>query len=225
MTKFSKLAVVAALAVSAAGASATGLIDDFSVGQALASDTSTNGLAVWSPQVAGGMIGGFRDLFVQKTGAFGDDGFAGVSAFVNGGRLNYSQDSGQSGIGYVRWDGIATGGAINTSGLGGMNLISLMGPLGISVQVLSADLNFPFTFQVWTDPTNTNTWVMSQATTLAAAGPGAYQLLFSSFVGADFTRVGAVQMLLNDGIRNDIPRLTGNRLSRSRLQICILYSA
>ena len=210
MNKFSKVAAAAVLAVAGAGAQAAFVIDDFSTSQALIRDTTTDGSAVWAALACGaGIIGGCRDLYITKTGDAADDAAGlGVSAFVSGGRLGYSQDTGQSGIGIVRWDGANVGPAIDTNGLGGLNLTA-GGVVGIRVQVLSADLGFPFTFQAWLDGNNDNTFSLFSDTEVAAAGPGVYDFLFSNFVGGpaddlDFSRVGALQLVLNNGVINDL---------------------
>ncbi len=207
MSKFLKVAAAAALVAAGASAHALAVIDDFSVAQAVVTDLTSGGVntgSAWS-QVAGAMLGGHRELYVRKSGDASSDGSRGVRADVGGGSLAYSQDSGAAGVGIVRWDGVGQSFDELTpiiNGLGGVNLTSI--GVGIRVQVNSADLNFPFTFQVWTDPTNTNTWTMSSATTAATAGAGVYDLYFGSFAGADFSRVGAVQLVLNNGTTANI---------------------
>lgn len=207
MNKFSKLAAAAALVMAGVSAHAASVIDDFSVAQGLLQDLTTgDGGVGYTTAVGASILGGSRDMFVEKTGAASDDGSAGVRAFVGSGRLNYSQDTGQSGRGVIRWDGAMNNATVQTDGLAtlgvGLDLTTL--GLGIRVQVLSADLNFPFTFQVWSDGDNDTVFTMSQASTLASSGPGIYDLFFGSFVGADFTNVGAVQLVLNNGLVNDI---------------------
>jgi hypothetical protein len=210
MNKFSKLAAAAALAVAGVGAQAAFVIDDFSTSQALIRDTTTDGNAVWATQSCGaGIIGGCRDLYVTKTGNSLDDAIGlGVSAFVSGGRLGYSQDTGQAGIGVVRWDGANAAPAIDTAGLGGLDLTAGM-VVGIRVEVLSADLGFPMTFQAWLDGNNDNVFSMFTSTATASSGPGIYDFLFTGFTGGpvadlDFSRVGAIQLVLNNGSINDI---------------------
>lgn len=209
MNKFSKLAAAAALAVAGAGAQAAFVIDDFSTTQNTVGDHTTGDGGNGFHQVCGaGIIGVCRDLYVEKFGSAADDGFAGVRSFVAGGRLSYSQDTGQNGIGIVRWDGANAADAIQTDGLGGVDLIS--GGLGIRVQVLSADLaGWPLIFQAWLDGDGDNNYSMFESTIIGAAGPGIYDFTFGSFVGGpaadyDFSRVGAVQMIINNGAINDI---------------------
>ncbi len=210
MNKFSKLAAAAALALAGVGAQAAFVIDDFSTPQPLIRDITTDGNAVWAPQVCGaGIIGGCRDMYITKTGNLADDGIGlGVSAFVSGGRMGYSQDTGQAGVGVVRWDGANAAQAIDTGGLGGLDLTA-GAVVGIRVQVLSADLGFPMTFQTWLDGDNDNTFSLFSATQVASSGPGMYDFLFTNFAGGpaadfSFSRVGAIQLVLNNGQINDI---------------------
>lgn len=203
MTKISKFAAAVTLAVAAAGAQAAFVIDDFSAPQALITDLTTGDGGVWAVQTASASIlGGYRDLYVEKSSSAADDGFLGVRAGVNNGILNYSQDTGQGATGFVRWDGIATGGAIDTSGLGGIDL-STAG-VAIRVEVISADLNFPLTFNVWTDGDNDNVFTLSSLTKLAGPGPGIFDFMFTDFVGADFSRVGALELVLNNSAVVDL---------------------
>ncbi len=207
MIKFSKLAAAVALVVAGSAAHAIAVIDDFSVAQSQAQDLVTDGLAVWSAQVAGAVLGGYRDLYVTKTGSLANDGVRGVRADVSGGingSLAYSQDSLQAGVGHVVWDGIATGGAVATGGLGGLDLLGL--GLGIRVVVNSADLNFPLFFNVWTDDANNGIYNLHTASVIvgATAVSTPYDLLFTSFGPADFSRVGAVELVLNDGSKANI---------------------
>lgn len=210
MNKFSKLAAAAALAVAGVGAQAAFVIDDFSTTQATVGDHTTGDGGNGFHQVCGvGIIGGCRDLYVEKFGSAADDGFAGVRSFVAGGRLSYSQDTGQNGVGIVRWDGANVANAIDTAGLGGADLTAGM-VTGIRVEVLSADLaGWPLIFQAWLDGDGDNNYTMFESTVIGGAGPGNYDFYFANFTGAvaadfDFSRVGAVQMIINNGAINDI---------------------
>lgn len=206
MIKFSKLAAAVALVVAGSAAHAVAVIDDFSVGQARAEDLTTGGVAVWSPQTAfdAGILGGYRDLWVNKTADSSTNGSLGVRAIVINGALSYAQDSaGSAGTGHVVWDGKASGAGlaandyVTTNGLGGTSLLGL--GTGIRVKVIAADIAFPFSFNVWTDDANNGSYLLHTATTNAAVGAGTYDLFFTGFGGADFSRVGAVELVLNDG--------------------------
>lgn len=204
MNKFSKVAAAAALALAGAGAQAAFVIDDFSAPQALITDLTTGDGGVWAVQTfnASSIIGGYRDLYIEKTADAADDGVFGVRAGVSSGSLTYAQDTFQGAVGFVRWDGAATGGAIDTAGLGGIDLSTTN--VAISVQVLSADLNFPLTFNVWTDGDNDNVFTLSSLTKLAGPGPGVFNFMFTDFVGADFSNVGAMELVLNNSAIVDL---------------------
>lgn len=204
MNKFSKLALAAAAAVSInTGAHAGIVIDDFSTSQALLTDLTTDNSGFWS-QVAGGMIGGFRDLFITKTGNVVDDGVLGAKIRAASGKLSFSSDDDNSGVAIVRWDGATAGtgatingaiGSINATGLGAQNLTA-GGGAGFSITVTTADLNFPFTLQAFT---NAGNW---SELSVMSTGVGVYFIPFAAFVaqagaGANFGSIGALQAIVN----------------------------
>lgn len=198
MTQFSKLAAAAALVVVATGAHALGVVDTFSVDQGPVADGTINGLAVWAAQVSdAGILGGHRDMFVDKQNGNASP-LREVRAFVDSGVFSYSEPPAVGGRATVRWDGIATGGAVATGGLGGVNLLAM--GTGFEVGVLFADHNFPIRFDVWT--WNGAMYAQSSSTQVIATGPGNYTFLWGSFApGANFSQVGAVQMTLaNDPV-------------------------
>ena len=217
MFKFSKLASVAALALTAAGAQAALVIDDFSVAQTFIADGTTGDGGVWSGQAgpSASIIGGYRDLFIEKAtdSDGGSDPNSRVSAQVLNGTLRYSQDTGVAGQGLVRWDGINAGPSVDKNGLNYTDLGS--SGIGVRITIVSADLNFPLGLTVWTDADN-NTLTdntLSQVVKFApVVNPGApdfdppnyVDFFFTDFAAANFARVGAIQLALNNGIRTDI---------------------
>lgn len=210
-----KAIAAAVAALSMVGAQAAFLIDDFSTGQAQLQDFTTGALpintaaygtnlagGVGSSVAGGGIIGGERDLMVYKvSGAAVDE----VSARVNGGPgglFSYSSPSQTSGFAVLRWDGVnAFSNGINVSGLGGVDLFSN----GLGIRVSSdADLAYQLTMQVWTE-TAPMVWTLSEITNNAPAGVTFQDFLFANFAGADFTKVGALQLIINTGAAT--PRL------------------
>lgn len=194
MIKISQIAAAAALAFSFGTVHALPVVDDFSVAQLKAEDTSTADGSVWAVQVAGAdILGGYRDMFVEKTKLSSDDTFAGVTAAVFNGSLSYNENSEQAGVGVIRWDGISTLGAVNTSGLGSLDLTAFGSAL--NVLVLDADDASPLTFTVWSglEKFATSLTIYSQE------GQGSYSFSFSDFIGADFTNVGALELQINNG--------------------------
>lgn len=197
MSKFLKVAVAAAAALSF-GAHAGVLIDDFNTTkQTKIDDLSSDGIFEHSQVCGGGIIGGCRDLFVNKFGAAGDDGDWGGHMGVTGtpGRLSFSSDDDQNVEGIVRWDGDNAGSAIDFHGLNGATGVNL-GASGSAFEVIvtSADLAFPFRLEVY----DVN-GVLSFFDAFSG-GPGTYVVPFSWFSGtADFTKVGAMQGIINVG--------------------------
>ena len=216
MNKFSKLAlaVIAAVGFNAQA----GVIDDFTVSQAIITDTTIDATGVWS-QMSGpsaNILGSYRDLYVNKVpnGAFGG-GTVTAEVKTDGGNSFYEFSSANNtkGIGIIRWDGITVGtgadtaaamASINTTGLGGLDLT--IAATGFLINVLSADQAFPFQLEAYTDAFNYS--IISLA---GAAGPGAYFVPFSAFAGngclgiictttvgtMDFMNVGALQAIIN----------------------------
>jgi hypothetical protein len=211
MTKFSKVACAAALFVAAASSQASGVvIDDFSVGQAFVTDSTIGDGGLWATQTANSssIIGGYRELFVEKasdgSGLPGGSSDLNVSAGVVGGFLSFSQTATTAGEGIVRWDGIASGGAIDKNGLNFANLAAE--GIAIRVTVLSADAQFPISLNVYTDfdgnTSNANTF--DQLIKFAGPGAGVFDFSFADFAAADFSKVGAIELRLNNGIRTDL---------------------
>ncbi len=193
MTKLSKIAAAAALALTFGVANALPVVDDFSVSQVKAEDLTTMDGAVWAVQVAGAdILGGYRDVYVNKD-LLDNDSALGVSALTSNGSFSYSENTQQAGIGVVRWDGITTGGAINTNGLGSLDF-TIFGS-ALNVLALAADDQSPLTFTVWTGVNK----MASSFTILSQEGAGSYLFNFSDFVGADFTNVGALELQINNG--------------------------
>ena len=217
MFKISKLASVAALALAAAGAQAGIVIDDFSVAQSGIVDDTTTGGGIWAAQAgpSASIIGGYRDLFVEKNDdpSATNDTFYRVAAQVSGGVLSYSQDTGTAGQGLVRWDGANAGASVDKNGLNYADLST--NAIGVRITIISADLNFPLGLTVWTDADNDTMTdnTLSQVVKFApVVNPGApdfdlpsyVDFFFTDFAAANFARVGAIQLALNNGIRTDI---------------------
>lgn len=213
MKNFMRLAIAAAVTAITVGAQAAPLlIDDFSTtAQTLLHDKTTGDGGLASTACGGGIIGGCRDLYVNKNGAGGDDGFGGVSIGVNAaapGKLAFSSDTGQNGFGVVRWDGAHYDGfaTIDHTGLGGVDFAASSS--FFHVKVLSADAGFPFTINMYTDAGN---WVSTTFGSLAGAND--YYIPFNTVLtgigfgvlghaqagAATFSSVGALEAIINTG--------------------------
>lgn len=207
MIKFSQIAAAAVLALSFGGAQASLVIDSFTAPQsAEISDRTSTNTPVYAEQVTdAGILGGFRDVYISKQGNVLADTNSGVSANVfvggDGGTLSYNEQTGQNGFGTVRWDGSFSGPAIDTDGLGGIDL-TLSGDK-FKVDLIRADAGLPLTFSVWTDVLNNNVYSKTSYM-LTAAGAGSYVFSFSDFVGANFADVGALELQVNGGQFGDL---------------------
>ncbi|MDP1684683.1 PEP-CTERM sorting domain-containing protein [Hydrogenophaga sp.] len=193
MIKLSQIAAAAALVLSSSMALALPVVDDFSVSQVKVEDFTTADGAVWAVQAVGAdILGGFRDVYVRKD-LLANDIALSVNALTSNGSFSYSESTQQAGVGVIRWDGITTGGAVNTNGLGSMDF-TIFGS-ALNVLALAADDQSPLMFTVWTGVNK----VASSFTVLSQEGPGSYIFNFSDFVGADFTNVGALELQINNG--------------------------
>lgn len=199
MIKLSKIAAAAALALSFGVAQALPVVDDFSVDQAIALDSTTGNGAVWAEQVFGAdILGQYRDVYVEK---FLQDGQVqrSVSALTDEGEFSYSETSRQAGIGVIRWDGAATLGAIDKSGLAtagvGMDLTAFGS--AFSVLAISSDDLSPLMFTVYSglDFAASSLTIFSRRSDTAIS----YVFNFADFEGADFTNVGALELQINNG--------------------------
>lgn len=188
-------AAVAALTVGIAPASAL-TIDSFDTFQSVAD--FVNGAPGDSSKVAAPeAIGGWRDMYVQKVSG---PGGRGTSAVAGDGILSFSNDSLTRGFGCVTWHGDSTpvtgcdgaGDGVNTSGLGGINLLSF-GP-AFDFEVIQVDHLLEFTMRVWDMAGALSTYfeVIPPIDQLQTVLP------FSDFTGnANFANVGAIQILVN----------------------------
>lgn len=209
MKKFAKLAAAALLAGASLTSHANLLIDDFSQSQTTITDMVTDTTSVFSQSVySSSIIGGYRDLFVNKIGDSLDDGELGGKIGVANGRMSFSSDSEQSIEGKIRWDGVNSGSTINATGLqtGGFGIDFASAAVGFEITVLSADLGFPFTLTAYTDALNFSSLTLyslggdNQVFFIPFAGfltPSIY--LTTVGMGVDFSNVGALEAIINTG--------------------------
>lgn len=224
-------ALAAAVAVSlSASAYADLVIDDFNVTQLPALQDNTNdGSGYWSTMVGPttSILGGVRELYVERIGGTAQEGISGVGttvASVNGGTYSFSSASQTAGIGVLRWDGAATvadgAGSFASNALGfglGANLLGLSEFL---LNVVEADLGFKFSLALYKSATE-----YSIVTLTSSGGTGLRHIPLSAFlapsgdyddpfnpgldlnvnvlnVGFDFTdfaTIGALQAIINPG--------------------------
>ena len=190
LMKFLGAAASTALLFGASQASAAVLtIDSFSSPQWVQdAPVTVNASQVFDDSV----LGDYRDLSVLNTGADGDNDAA-TELRVTNGKLNFSNISGARGEGTLTYDGSATGGAVNTTGLGGVNF--LIGTDPFFYFGLPRDEPFDdralFRVTVWDVAGGTDTYE-------EVIEPGFNQeLAFSQFSGVDFSQIGALQFFIS----------------------------
>lgn len=186
-------------------------------------DTTVDATAVFQEYPGGivpstSIIGGYRDLISNLTGSNGV-GTPTATSEVGGGGYSFSTSSGDTGIGTIQWDGQDNSATLNTTGLGGLNLITQAGcPVSgcdrFEATVLEADLGFEYKIGVYTDAGNysiltANTQFAVTVPTLAdyefawfLLASGDYSLSGLDFniqrVGTvDFTNIGALEFIVN----------------------------
>ncbi len=182
--------------VPAASAQNMVVIDDFTAAQATISLTSPAGDGTsTSSSVAGGMVGGERDLIISLVSA----GLAGngVSAFVGSTLFNYSQDPSVVASGAIQWDGADGSDMLDPSGLGGVDLTNTGLQDAIQIDVFFDDTPIDLDLEIFTDAGNSSTVALSVPGLIFV--PTSYIVPYSALatnlgVGADLTDVGAVTL-------------------------------
>lgn len=198
MMKFLGAAASAALLVSGSQAFAASLvIDDFSSAQWVQDGPTTDNPN--NSEIANGVLGGARDLAVANVVADGDP-TGSTELRVTGGNLKFSNVTGARGEGTITYDGLdgdAT--TVDTDGLGGVNLLIGTDPYFYfaSPATLPFDNVADFRVTVWDMVGNVATY---EETINEDFDP---VLLFSEFVGIDFTQIGALQFFISSAATAD----------------------
>ncbi|MDT9338985.1 PEP-CTERM sorting domain-containing protein [Trichodesmium erythraeum 21-75] len=138
----------------------------------------------------GNILGGYRDIFVDKNG---DSQSLTSKLSVENGKGYFNNDTGVTGIGIIRWDGVNDSQTLNPQGLGGINITQ--GNLdSISMDIMLADLaGLDMTFTIY--DMNSNSSSISRILNSSMSTSQEEVFLFQDFVGtADFTNVGAIQL-------------------------------
>lgn len=181
------------------------LVDDFSTSQSLLQDLTTGDGGVASQVGSLGnmsIIGGFRDIYVEKNILAGDDGNAGVRASVTSGRFSFSEDAAQAGSAIIRYDGAqalnpGALGNIDFSGLGGIDFASQA--VGFEITVLRSDAGFPFRIEAYDDLGNLS-FFNALASEVLPGSPETFFIPFALFSNLGvFDSIGALQAIINVG--------------------------
>lgn len=192
MKKFARLAIAVAVAGFGFAANAAVLIDDFNseselaFGDTTASATPNSGFWKQNVTANANILGGYRDLYVQKTLPVAPDPLtsAAVTIAVEAGVLTFASSNQAGGFGIVRWDGVATGGAIDVDGLGSQDLYAGAN-VGFMLTVNESDLGFPFTMNIYTNGGTRFSSLTLAARAVTFGSPESFFIPFSSFIGAD----------------------------------------
>ncbi len=203
----------ALLALSAFGLQAAVVltIDDFSTDQ-FQQVTGATGCDTFDPactvvkspdtQTSGtGILGGYRDVFIEKTGPSGATVAIGSGNLGGNDWMAVSNDALTTSEVAVVWDGANPVSAdpridanIDTTGLGGIDFTPTPGSHGILLEVIDIDLDVTATLSLWDMDGN----LASVSYTFAASGDHTFQ--FSDFLAdnalLDLDRIGAVRLWL-----------------------------
>ncbi len=221
MKNFAKVAAVGLVVGACFSAQAGILIDDFNTELQVITDNVTDADGIWSHSgFSTSIIGGYRDIFAMKLGDIGSDPDTGVTMYAGkvSGVLSFSTADGDNATGIVRWDGSNIGTAINTTGLGSVNLN--VGANSFKIKVKNSDLGFPFALEAYTDATHWSQLIV-KSDAVKDYVPDTSPIMFSDFLsatqvtnlvlgtgailttgtngGVDFNNVGALQAIINLG--------------------------
>jgi uncharacterized repeat protein (TIGR01451 family) len=176
-------------------------IDSFATTSQYVSGSLHGGKTGTSSQATTDAIGGHRNLYVQLTTSGGAIDMGANSDWP--GMLNFGADAASNGIFWVNWDGNNSNPAVlNPTGLGQIDLTSQGAATGITLAAGADHDTGYIMLKVYTDAGDWS-WadVALQNTTDGSLGNSAF-VPFSSFqagggTGANFAKVGAIQMAIN----------------------------
>lgn len=196
----------ATLLVASSFASADILIDDFNTQSQLVTDLTSGVVGVADQSdFSANIIGGYRDIYVNKVADPLTDGVLGIRSSVVAGSYGFSSDTGQSGLGILRWDGDqaltvdAMTGAINDVDFSGLGGIDFSGLDGFLLTVISSDANFIFRLEVYDTLGNLAFFNALANSVIDDGTPEVFFIPFAIFSGDlnVFTDVGALQAIIN----------------------------
>lgn len=146
-------AVVAMSLSSAANAAFVSTIDLFTTAQSV-TDNTIGGNYVMAPQVGSAgdtsILGGYRDIGVNMiSNGLAANGSRKTELNIDSGVMDFNNSSSTTGSGFVRWDGANSGAAIDTTGLGGLQLFGS----AFNLSILFSDSGFRFDLEAYTSNT------------------------------------------------------------------------
>lgn len=201
MKKIFKLVTLAAAIVCASAANATLVIDDFTTDGYSISDNTIGGVVQHSTPIASptaNIIGGYRDVFISKTVNASTGKVVSSDVDTTTGTFSFNQDNDTAGTASLRWDGINSAAAVNTTGLMGVQLADAASGFEFTVKDDASGSPYVVRISVWDMFSNLSTFTFPATNTF-----GSYVPFFISFVNpgwvgaADFNNVGALQVDFN----------------------------
>ena len=193
LKKFLGAAASTVILFGASQASAAVLVIDAFDGEQLVQDAPSTDVANNDQVADSGVLGGYRDLAVKNTYATGNNRGA-TELRVTDGMIKFSNISGAKGTGTLTYDGDDDATVVNTTGLGGINLLIGTDPyfyFGLPGGDDTFDNIASFTATVWDMAGNTFTYT-------EVLEPGfSQELAFSAFTGIDFSQIGALQFFIS----------------------------
>ncbi len=182
------------ISLAEAAGTAGQLIDAFDEPSPAQSLTADNASTMTSSSNAGltNVLGGERDLFVQRTGGTLD---IDLEANSPPGFLNYNANFFTTGLGRVVWDGVDGASTVATTGLGSEDLTNGGTDAGFVLEIGGNTTNATLDVTLYT-----GTGVVTESVPIPNTGAASTQSVFipfSDFVTADLTDVGAVEMTIN----------------------------
>lgn len=184
MKQLLKISSIAAAALLCFNANAT-TVDLFSTSQALITDSTTGDGGLGSTVGAGDptILGGNRDIFVELLTQNAAAPASSAQISVLGGALSFSVGSLATGRAIVQWDGAEGTEALDTSGLGGIDLTAGGTANSFRIDTLFSDLGFAFEIQAFTSATQ---WTIINFSSTGNAVPASSFIPFAGFTNAAF---------------------------------------
>jgi hypothetical protein len=173
-----------------------------------------------------GVLGGEREISVTRASG------PVVTMSASSGSLAYGQIAGALGTGSVIWDGVDGGGALDPTGLGGVDFTDAATSTEISIPLLFSDLPGVLTLTAYTDGANASQFTMVLPGGIPPDPQSVLTILFSSFgvlagSGADFSNIGAFVLEVDGSSQAGLDFETGviQTIATPELQTAFLLGA
>ena len=186
-------------------------IDDFESDQNVIVDLAAPAV-ISSTLVAGDMIGGERDFYVNKTSGALFDRLR-LNSRSDFEQLVLTSDPGVQGVARITWDGVdGSAVSLNHTGLNGIDLVSGVEGFsysGFHIRFVEGDLPINMILDVYTDASNWSRYITQTLTVPQGSPPESMFIPFSALApqlgaGANFTSVGAIELEFQSAQSADI---------------------